>query len=130
MTTRVVPREAFALDADIVPGEVVPLRASRCAMCGRTEFPARLECPACGAPSPEISLPTEGRLCGFTSVLHSPPGAAVEVPYHVGVVELDGAIRVMGLLEDPPADLAVGLPVQTVAAIASEDLITYAFRVV
>ena len=128
MTVRVVPTEAFDPGQEVVPGAVVELQASRCGACGRTEFPARTSCPACGAPAARTALGTRGRLCGFTSVLHPPPGSLVEVPYHVGVVELDGAVRVMGLVDGPADALAVGLPVDTVARTAAQDLVTYGFR--
>lgn len=128
MTDRLVPAGAFSTGGPVVPGQAVALRASTCSGCGRAEFPPRAACPACGSAAALTELPTAGRLCAFTSVLHPPPGALVEVPYHVGVAELGGVLRVLGLLDGPAAALAVGLTVETVAHRVSGDLVTYAFR--
>jgi len=125
---RNVNPDLFAGPADV--GQPVHLRASRCGDCGRTEFPALHRCPACGGAATDVELPLDGVLRGHTAVLHPPPGALVEPPYRIGVVELGGAIRILGLIESGPDDLTVGLPVETVAASPAEGLLSYAFRVV
>jgi uncharacterized OB-fold protein len=80
------------------PGDALDLAASSCEICGRLEFPRRDECPLCATPMNDASLNSRPKLVGFTSVLHPAPGAKVEAPYHVGVAEFEGGLRVMGLL--------------------------------
>ena len=65
-----------------------------------------------------------------TAVLHAPPGSRIPVPYGIGVVEFDHALRVMGLVEDSTFDLELGATMECVAASPADDLVTYAFRVV
>jgi hypothetical protein len=53
----------------------------------------------------------------------------VEVPYHVGLGQIDDGLCILGLLlglgdEAPP----VGAPLEVVAHRLVEDVITYAFR--
>ncbi len=112
----------------VVPGEPACLVASRCTACGRTEFPARALCPACGSTSPSELLPSAGRLVGFTAVLHPPPGTDVDVPYSIGVVEFDGRIRVLGQVTDPVDELEIGLSVETVGQRVGPASLGYAFR--
>jgi uncharacterized OB-fold protein len=112
----------------VVAGAPACLVASRCTACGRTEFPARVVCPACGSTSPSELLPSVGRLVGFTAVLHPPPGTDVEVPYTIGVVEFDGRIRVLGQVTDPVDQLEIGLSVETVGQRVGADSLGYAFR--
>jgi uncharacterized OB-fold protein len=51
------------------------------------------------------------------------------VPYHVGIARFPEGIAVMGLLVDVAGvDLRIGLPIETVAVSAYDDLMTYAFR--
>lgn len=111
---------------DAEPGATVRLAVADCPACGRLTFPAQLRCPSCGEVAQPLELPPDGRLRGFTSVLHAPPGAEVEVPYHVGVAEFAGRIAILGLLDDIEG-AELGDVVETVA-VAVGDTVTYGFR--
>ena len=127
--TGLEPAQMVAADGGApVVGESARLLASQCPNCGRTEFPAREQCPACGEPSTTAPLPSEGRLCGFTAVLHPPPGTEVPVPYGIGVVEFDGRVRVMGLLTQQIDGLDVDPRVRTVTLHPAADVVTYGFQ--
>ena len=122
-------RHLIATDDPLSIGQSIQLIASRCSSCHRTEFPARDVCPACGVQSVQIELPGRGRLVGFSAVLHAPPGALIEVPYWIGVTEFDEAVSILGLIEGPGDDLAIGDEVECVALRPTEGLTTYGYRV-
>ncbi len=85
---------------------------TRCGRCGRTFFPPRAECPDCLEESIEfVEIPTRGRLLSFTAIFVPPahygiprskmPFAKVtQIPCPVGVVEVEGGLRVMGWIPD------------------------------
>lgn len=111
-------------------GDRVHLAAASCPRCAHVEFPGLEHCPTCGALAEPTRLAVDAELAGFTAVLHAPPGALVEVPYHVGVARFPEGICVMGLLlgvsdEEEPT---LGEPVETVLAQPYEGALTYAFR--
>jgi uncharacterized OB-fold protein len=111
------------------PGAPVALAASRCASCGRSEFPARDDCPSCRGfmmPSP---LSTSARVAGFTSVNHPPPGAQIATPYVVAVGAFPEGISILGPVVGAAFDeLAIGDTVETIALDVG-GRIGYGFRV-
>lgn len=114
---------------DPVPGAPNRLRASRCSLCCRVEFPRADRCPACGAAADAIGLSGEARLGPRTAVLHAPPDALVEVPYVIGIAEFPEGISVLGLVDAPGLDAAAtGDVVDTIAYEAAPGFVTYAFR--
>jgi hypothetical protein len=70
------------------------LEAARCTGCGQVSYPARLICPQCRSRRFEaITLPDEGTLVTFTVTRVGPSQFAALTPYAVGIVELDGGVR-------------------------------------
>jgi uncharacterized OB-fold protein len=132
MTVAASEEERFVPDGGtMTPGAGARLSGTRCPACGRVEFPRRARCPACRTESEPYLLSSEGVLVGFTSVLHPPPGARVDVPYWVGVARFSDDLCVMGLLELPiPEELSIGLPLTTVVLEPADGLYTYGFRIV
>lgn len=109
------------------PGEPLRLAASHCPRCDRTDFPRRAACPACYGVTSDVAL-ADGTLARFTSVLHPPPGAQVETPYHLGVAAFDGGISVLGqLLVDDTDQVAIGDAVIVVGT-EVDGTVMYAFR--
>ena len=120
---------AGIFDETAAPGQPVRLRASRCDRCGRTDFPGMAVCPACGEPASDVDLPDDATLVGFSAVLYPPPGARVEAPYWVGVARFGDDLCILGLMERPAPELSIGMAIRTVAYLAADDLLTYAYRV-
>ncbi|MDD5220833.1 MAG: Zn-ribbon domain-containing OB-fold protein [Candidatus Bipolaricaulis sp.] len=85
------------------------LLASKCASCGAIEYPPRSDCPRCyGTEFAWTPIRGAGRLVSFTSVFVTPahftPDLCATAPFSayaynpapVGIVELEGGLRVMG----------------------------------
>jgi len=86
------------------------LEAARCTSCGEIAYPPRLICAKCGSRRFEtIRLPDEGVIVSFTIIHVGPSQFAGETPYAVGIVELDGGVRITAQIVDCDHDkLAVG----------------------
>ncbi|MGP8077497.1 MAG: Zn-ribbon domain-containing OB-fold protein [Thermoplasmata archaeon] len=78
------------------------LSTTRCAGEGRLLWPPRTACPYCHSETLEwVDLPAEGRIYAFSAVLAGAPlGMESEVPFSVGLVDLDGGpLRLFGRIE-------------------------------
>ena len=97
-------------------GEEPRLLGSRCARCGRHQFPRQDDCTYCGAPGAQgVELSSRGRLWAWTAVTSAPPGYPGPVPYGFGVVELEQGLRVVTRLTEPdPRALRAGQPMRLV----------------
>ena len=118
------------------------LLGSTCADCGRTEFPVKDSCPACGSEAVEArELPSRGTLWTWTVQRFMPKspynsGETMETfkPYGVGYVELPGAVRVEGRLTESDTDkLRIGMEMDVVFDVWNKDeegndIITFAFK--
>src|SRR5512136_2268193 len=77
------------------------LEAARCAGCGQVSYPPRLTCPRCRSRRFEtVTLADEGTLVTFTVTRVGPSQFAAETPYAVGIVELDGGVRITAQIAD------------------------------
>ena len=78
-------------------------------------WPPRTACPHCHSEALDwVDLPERGRLYAFSAVLAGAPlGMESEVPFAVGLVDLDGTpLRLFGRIEGAPWDaLRIGGPV-------------------
>jgi uncharacterized protein len=75
------------------------LSTTRCPKEGRILWPPRVVCPSCHTdPLEWVELPERGRLYAFSAVLAGAPmGMESEVPFAVGLVDLDGVpLRLFG----------------------------------
>lgn len=91
------------------------LSTTRCAR-GHVSWPPRVVCPICHADQLEwIDLPMAGSVYAFSAVLAGAPlGFEGEVPFVVGLVDLDGAdLRLFGRIHGIPwTDCKVGQRVE------------------
>ncbi|MEE3849428.1 OB-fold domain-containing protein [Gordonia sp. LSe1-13] len=132
--------KALAPEISTWPEENAQLIGSACGKCEFVTFPAQDCCPKCGSIGmAEKLLPRTGTLVAWT-VQGFPPGAPYIgpvgddfSPFGVGLVELDGVVRVEGrLTESDPAALDFGQKVElTMIPFATdadgEEIVTYAF---
>lgn len=86
------------------------LEAGKCKKCGKILFPGRLVCPACGHREFEtIRLSGKGKLVTHTITRVAPEGYGDQVPYGVGIVEMEEGVRVMAQITDcDPEKLKIG----------------------
>jgi len=86
------------------------LEAAKCTKCGYIAFPQRLICPECGNKKFEkMNLSGKGKLATYTIIRVAPEGFGDQVPYAVGVVELDEGVRTMAQITDcDPETLQIG----------------------
>ena len=101
---------------------------------GRYHFPVAPLCPYTGAEDvEEVRLSGTGRLWSWTGVTAPPPGYRGDVPYGLGIVQLEEGVRVVGrLTEADPGALRDGQPVRVVAETVfvddgGGDVVTWAF---
>jgi uncharacterized OB-fold protein len=90
------------------------LEIQRCLDCERWVFYPRVICPYCGGSALEWAV-ASGRatVYSYTVVHRAPPEFRDEVPYVVGLVDLEEGARLMTRLVDvEPAGVQVGMPVE------------------
>ena len=89
----------------------------RCTRCRHWRFPPRPACPRCRAFESEwVAVSGRGTLFSWT-VVHPPvlPAFRQRVPLQVVLVELaeDPGLRLLGnLIDVPPAEIAIGMPLE------------------
>jgi hypothetical protein len=107
------------------------IMGSRCSSCGERFVPPRPLCPSCRSfDMVWEEMPQTGKLAAFTCITVPPPALAAQGygrdnPYCSGVVELDGGMRVVAMIEgvqaEKPQTINVGLPLQAVFRHSSPD---------
>jgi hypothetical protein len=79
--------------------------AAKCTGCGKTFFPPRLVCSACGHREFETTiLAQEGSIEAFTVIHVAPSGFTDEAPYAVAIVKLDDGVQLMAQVADAELD--------------------------
>ncbi|MGI0055160.1 MAG: Zn-ribbon domain-containing OB-fold protein [Thermoplasmata archaeon] len=110
------------------------LSTTRCTGCGEVHWPPRVACPRCHSEALEwVDLPASGRIYAFSAVLIGAPlGMESEVPFAVGLVDLDGsALRLFGRIEGRPwGELRIGGSVRVEAYSRPDGRSFYRFRAV
>jgi uncharacterized OB-fold protein len=91
------------------------LEAATCDGCGKTLYPPRLACPACGGREfSEETLPRDGKVVTYTVIRVPPAGFTEQTPLPIALVELENGVRLMvqiGDVEDPDS-IEIGMPVR------------------
>jgi uncharacterized OB-fold protein len=77
------------------------LEAGQCRSCKEIYFPPRLVCAKCGSRRFEtIRLNDEGNIVTYTVIRVGPSQFADQTPYAVGIIQLDGGVRVTAQIVD------------------------------
>jgi uncharacterized OB-fold protein len=72
------------------------LLATRCSGCGRLSFPPKTHCPGClGADVDWVELSGRGSLYSATRVHAGPARFAADIPYALGIVDLEEGVRLV-----------------------------------
>jgi uncharacterized protein len=123
------------------PDDDPRLIGSCCRDCGAYSFPVRTGCPACGSTAlEERFLERTGTLWTWTSQGFPPKAPFTGTffatdpfePWFVGLIELDGQLRLESLLVGCSQDtLRIGMPMRLVlmpfAAADDDEIVTFAF---
>lgn len=107
------------------------LRFQRCSACGTWRHVPRELCAACGATAFDWSRSRgRGRVFTYTIVTRAMhPAFATRVPYAPAVIELDEGVRLLSEVVDcPPAELRIDLPVEVVFQEVAEGVTLPKFR--
>ena len=90
------------------------LEAGKCTKCGKVFFPKRLVCSECKNHEFEtVRLSRDGKLITYTVIHVAPSQFADQIPYAIGVVELNDDVRLLCQVADCALqDLKSGMPVQ------------------
>ena len=88
--------------------------ASKCKNCDTIFFPPRLICPECKKREfEETKLAEEGKILTYTIIRVPPRQFVDQVPYAVGIVELDDGVKLTGQIVDCDfEDLKIGQKVK------------------
>jgi uncharacterized OB-fold protein len=99
------------------------LMASQCKKCGETSFPPRADCLVCLAGEFEYKeVSGKATLHTFTRIDAAPTGFEDDVPYIVGVADLDEGGRALAWIGEtiPEKDVRIGMKLQIVPRIFEE----------
>ena len=111
-----------------VDGFAAHLRAGRlmgstCASCGQLSFPPRADCPICLHGEFEFTeMSGKGAVMTFTTIAAAPAGFEDQVPFQLGVVDLEEGGRLLASFGDTidPAEVAIDMTVQVVPCLFEE----------
>lgn len=106
----------------------------RCTRCGTFRHLPHVMCSRCQSSAHEwVESAGRGSVYTYTIVVHPVhPATAAAVPYTVVVVQLDDCGNVLvpsNLVDCPPGDVAVGMPVEVVWERVSDEITLPRFRV-
>ncbi len=109
------------------------LSTTRCPKDGTLHWPPRVACPDCHTEQLDwVDLPEVGRIYAFSAVLAGAPlGMESDVPFAVGLVDLDGApLRLFGRIDGRPwNELRIGQTVRVDTYDIGDGRYFYRFRV-
>jgi uncharacterized OB-fold protein len=107
-------------------GQIV---GTRCKDCGRIFFPPRADCFQCLESHMEWHEVTgSGKLVSFSKLEYGPAGFQADVPYCIALLDY-GTFKVFGRIDKdvPDAEIAVGMPMKTVANRLPNGQLNYVF---
>jgi len=112
------------------------LEAGKCKKCGRVFFPPRVICSECKSQEFEKhKLKDEGKLLTYTIIRVAPSQFADQVPYALGIVELEEKVRILTQMTDCDLDkISIGMKVKLEFRKLQEDgkagIICYGYKAV
>ncbi len=107
-----------------------------CVKCSTKNFPFTDHCPNCGSENvEEYKLAEKGKILQFSQVNQTTEEMMENVPYAIGIIELEDGIKVTGQIVDVDySQIKVDMQVRMVLRVLSKDgkegLIKYGFKFV
>ena len=105
------------------------IAGTRCKGCGRIFFPPRADCFQClGSDMEWHEVAGSGKLVSFSKLEYGPAGFQEDVPYSIALLDY-GDFKVFGRIgrEVPEAEIAVGMPMKTIANRLPNGQLNYVF---
>jgi hypothetical protein len=105
------------------------IAGTRCKDCGKVFFPPRADCFQCLAGNMEwFEVTGPGKLVSFSKLEYGPAGFQADVPYCIALLDY-GTFKIFGRIsrDVPEADIAVGMPMKTVANTLPNGQLNYVF---
>jgi len=99
------------------------LMGATCTACGNLSFPPRADCPACRHGEFEFTeLSGKGVVMTYTTIEAAPAGFEDDVPFGLGVVDLEEGGRLLASFGDTidAEKIAIDMPVQVVPRLYEE----------
>jgi len=105
------------------------LMCTKCNRCGAKYLPPRAHC-KCGSHKVEwYEAPRRGNLLSYTVVTFPAESMTKYAPYIVAVAELEDGSRLLAQITDvPPETLKVGIEVEVLPYLTSEDRVIFVFK--
>ena len=105
------------------------LRVQRCSACGAYVFIPQPVCTGCQSDALEwVESSGRGTVYSHTTV-HRPPRPEFETPYVVAIVELEeGWHMLTNVVDIPPGDVGVGMPVEVTFRAVTDEITLPLFR--
>ena len=105
------------------------LRIQRCTACQTLRHPPRPGCGNCGSLDWDYILSCgDGTVYSFV-IMHHPPVPGFEMPYAVGLIELEEGVRMLSNIVDMPLDeIEIGMPVEVTYVAVDDEMTLPMFR--
>ncbi len=99
------------------------LIGTKCTTCGSLYFPPRPVCLKCRKRGSltDYQFSDQGKIVSWTVIHIAPEGFESQAPYAVGIIELEGGVRVSGQILGPIDKIEIGKNVQAVFRRIYED---------
>ena len=108
------------------------LTTTKCKSCGSLSWQPRVVCPECSSDELEwVELPNTGKLFAFTQMLLGAPlGFEEDVPFPIGIVELDEVgIKILTRIDDAKfEDLDFEIPMEMNVVTLEDGRVLYRFK--
>lgn len=87
------------------------LMAGKCSKCDKIHLPPRPLCDNCYDTQFEwITIPNKGTLLTYTVIHIAPPQFQNLTPYTIGILELEGGLKIPGVIQNVPQEqLKIGM---------------------
>jgi uncharacterized protein len=86
------------------------LMAGKCLKCGKIHLPPRPMCDNCfGQQFEWVQISGKGKLITYTVINVAPAQFQNMTPYSVGIVELEGGLKIPGLIQATQEQLKIGM---------------------
>lgn len=118
------------------PNQKPYLTSQRCKACGTYFYSGRKNCLNCGAePMEVVPLSGRGKLFTYTIARKQLPGALMQVPFGIAIVEMEEGVHVQSVVDKDYENLKVGMEMEVYFEKMAEDkegndLLAYKFRAV